>query len=66
MTSTTLNKSERAAYTPDEFAKLFGRERTWTYRQIYKGKIKPIKGFGSLLIPAKEVENIIEKGTSVR
>ena len=55
------NGSNRAAYTPAEFAKLFGREKTWTYRQIYHGRLKSIKGHGGQLIPASEAERIVSE-----
>jgi hypothetical protein len=47
---------EKIAYTPAEFAALFGKERTWGYRQIYAGKVDTVTVFGSIMIPAKEVE----------
>src|SRR5437764_8662831 len=42
---------ERAAYSPAEFAALFGRSPTWGYRQIYAARIKSISDCGRLLIP---------------
>jgi hypothetical protein len=53
------NESNRAAYTPSEFAALFGREKTWTYRQLYSGRLKSIKGHGGQLIPTSEAERIV-------
>lgn len=50
----------RIAYTPAEFAALFGREKSWTYRQLYSGKLKTIKGMGGQLIPASEADRIVE------
>lgn len=35
-----------------------GKERTWVYRQVAKGRIRAITGFGSAMIPASEVERI--------
>lgn len=49
---------QRAAYTFAEFANLFGKERTWTYRLANKKKIAVVKGYGSALIPASEVERL--------
>lgn len=49
----------QAAYTPAEFAALFGKERTWAYRQLYAGKVVAITEFGRLLIPQKEVDKLI-------
>ncbi|MEJ0000248.1 MAG: hypothetical protein WDO13_14425 [Verrucomicrobiota bacterium] len=50
--------SERAAFTPGEFAALFGHEQTWAYRQIYAGKIRVITGHGRMMIPKGEVERL--------
>lgn len=53
-------QTDRVAFTPIEFASLFGREKTFTYRLLYKGKIKCIKpGNGRILIPANEVQKLI-------
>ena len=57
----TKNIIERAAYTPSEFAALFGREKTWTYRQLYSGRLKSIKGHGGQLIPTSEAERILSE-----
>ena len=50
----------RVAYSPLEFAALFGKSQTWGYRQIYAGKVIAISEHGRILIPAKEVERILE------
>jgi hypothetical protein len=58
-----MTKSEplkRVAYSPGEFAELFGKSQTWGYRQIYDGKVIAITQHGRILIPAKEVERILE------
>ena len=52
--------SPRVAFSPGEFAALFGKSQTWGYRQIYAGKVKTITEHGRILIPAKEVERILE------
>jgi hypothetical protein len=57
MPETTIN---RVAYSPGEFAKMFGKAQTWGYRQIYAGKVNAITEHGRILIPAKEVERILE------
>jgi hypothetical protein len=54
-------KSQRVAYSPGEFAELFGKSQTWGYRQIYSGKVHAITEYGRILIPAKEVERVLEK-----
>ena len=51
----------RVAFSPGEFATLFGKEQTWGYRQIYAGKVKTITEHGRILIPAAEVERIVGK-----
>ena len=57
MPETTIN---RVAYSPGEFAKMFGKSQTWGYRQIYASKVSAITEHGRILIPAKEVERILE------
>lgn len=52
---------QRVAYSPGEFAELFGKSQTWGYRQIYAGKVKAITEHGRILIPAAEVERILGK-----
>lgn len=51
-------KPDRVAYDFDEFAALFGRDRTWTCRQVKAGRIKAITGFGKMMISAAEAERI--------
>jgi hypothetical protein len=55
--------SDRAAFTPSEFAALFGKSYVWGYRQIYAGKVKVISDMGRMLISREEVERIRCKGT---
>lgn len=50
---------QRVAFSPGEFASLFGKSQTWGYRQIYAGKVKAITEHGRILIPAKEVERLL-------
>lgn len=52
---------ERVAFSPGEFAELFGKSQTWGYRQIYSGKVKAITQHGRILIPAAEVDEILRK-----
>jgi hypothetical protein len=49
----------RVAYTPMEFAALFGRTMTWTYRQLYRGEISAVRIGGRLMIPAGEVDKLV-------
>ena len=51
---------DRVAFSPGEFAALFGKSQTWGYRQIYAGKVKAITEYGRLSIPAVEVERILQ------
>ena len=50
---------QRVAFSPGEFATLFGKSQTWGYRQLYAGKVKAITEHGRMLIPAAEVERIL-------
>jgi hypothetical protein len=50
---------QRVAFSPGEFAALFGKSQTWGYRQLYAGKVKAITEHGRILIPAAEVERIL-------
>jgi len=50
---------QRVAFTPGEFAAMFGKSQTWGYRQIYAGKVKTITQHGRILIPAAEVERVL-------
>jgi hypothetical protein len=50
---------EKATYTPAEFAAVFGKERTWAYRQLYAGKVKAITKLGQTQIPHSEVEKLL-------
>jgi len=49
------------AFTPKEFAGLFGRSATWGYRQLYSGKIKKLGGCDSILIPRSELERFLSQ-----
>ncbi len=55
--------SERAAYSPAEFAGLFGRKKTWTYRQLYAQRLKAITTLGQLMIPRSEAERLLAGAT---
>ena len=56
----TKSPFERVAFSPGEFAALFGKSQTWGYRQIYGGKVKAITQHGRILIPAAEVDAILK------
>ena len=51
---------ERVAYSPKEFAELFGKSQSWGYRQIYNGAVSAITEHGRILIPAGEVGKILK------
>lgn len=52
---------DRVAFSPGEFAALFGKSQTWGYRQIYAGKVKTVTELGRILIPAAEVDRVLGK-----
>ena len=58
-----VSLGERLAYTPAQFAALFGRGATWGYRQLYAGRVKSIKDLGRLLIPRREAERLLRELT---
>ncbi|MDB4521418.1 helix-turn-helix domain-containing protein [Akkermansiaceae bacterium] len=58
MKNTKNNKSSRIAYSFAEFAEMVGKERTWVYRQVQKGRIRAVTGFGIAMVPAEEIERI--------
>jgi len=49
----------KLTYTPAEFAELFGKERTWAYRQLYAGKVKAVTEFGRIQIPHSEAQRLL-------
>lgn len=57
-TKRAIKKGERVSYSFAEVAEMVGKERTWVYRQVQKGRIRAITGFGAAMIPASEVERI--------
>ena len=57
-TAHAKKSGERVAYSFAEFAGMAGKERTWVYRQVAKGRIRAITGYGSAMIAASEVERI--------
>ena len=54
--------NKRVAYSFSEFADKVGKERTWVYRQVQKGRIRAITGFGAAMIPATEMDRIFGAG----
>ena len=50
----------KPTYTVAEFAALFNHHKSWAYRLIYTKRINVIKDFGIAMIPASEVNKIVE------
>ena len=57
-TKSARKQGKRVSYSFAEFAEMVGKERTWVYRQVSKGRIRAVTGFGAAMIPASEVERI--------
>lgn len=55
--------SDKVAYTPVEFAAMFSREKTWTYRLIYSNKIEAIFDLGRIMIPANQIARLESHAT---
>lgn len=51
--------TDRAAYSPSEFAAACNRHPSWAYRALYAGKLRAITSLGRILIPAAEIERIL-------
>ncbi len=49
----------RIAYTLEETAALFGKHRSWAYRQVKTKRLKVITGYGAILVPRSEIERIL-------
>jgi hypothetical protein len=56
----SLPVADRAGFSPNEFAALFGKQAVWAYRQIYAGRIRCVKGFGRTIIPRSELDKVLE------
>jgi hypothetical protein len=54
-----LKLTERLAVSPAEFAAAVGRSPTYTYRLFYAGLLKPIMGFGRLMISREEADRFL-------
>ncbi len=55
----------RIAYSFAEFADKVGKERTWVYRQVSKGRLRAVTGFGTAMIPASEIDRIFSSAEAV-
>ena len=49
----------RAGFSPREFAEKFGKHASWSYRLAYAGKVKVITDLGRIIIPASELDRIL-------
>jgi len=65
--ATTLDKKtpDRIAYSFDETAALFGREKSWVYRQVKAKKISVIRGYGKMMVPISEIDRIVATAEEV-
>jgi hypothetical protein len=57
--SASTDQSVRRAYSPAEFAATCGRHASWAYRLLYGGKIRAVTELGRILIPAAELERVL-------
>lgn len=53
------SSSDRAAYSPAEFAASCGKHPTWAYRLLYSGKVRAVTDLGRILIPASELDRVL-------
>jgi hypothetical protein len=49
----------RIAYSPGEFAALFGKHQTWGYRQLFRGTVKAITQCGRIHDPRCEIDRLL-------
>lgn len=56
------HRPRQEAYTLAAFAQLFGKERSWAYRQKKRGRVQTITGYGAALVSRREVERILGEG----
>lgn len=50
---------DKQAFNPTEFASLFGRHRSWTYRLLYAGLLQKLDLPGRILIPSSEATRLL-------
>lgn len=58
-TTHTPSSHARLAYSPAEFAALFGKHPTWGYRQLYNGTVRAITQCGRIMIPRSKVDRLL-------
>jgi hypothetical protein len=59
-------ESSRKAYTLEETASFFGKDRSWAYRQVHAGRLKVITGYGAMLVPRTEIERILNSANGIK
>lgn len=52
-------RADKQAFNPTEFASLFGRHRSWSYRLLYAGLIQKLDLPGRILIPRSEAIRLL-------
>lgn len=53
--------SGRVAHSVAQVSAMFGKHRSWGHRQVKKGRINAIVGFGITMISDQEVKRILGK-----
>jgi hypothetical protein len=61
-----LHDKSRLAYTLDETAAMFGKHRSWAYRQVRTKQLKVITGYGAMLVPRSEIERILNSACELK
>lgn len=51
----------RRAYTLAEVAEMFGKHRSWVYRQSHLGRMTTITGYGVAMVSEQEVRRLLGK-----
>jgi len=51
------------AMTADQFGKRVGKNGAWTRRMVNLGKLKAIRGWGEIMIPASELDRILDSAS---
>ena len=59
MQKSEIQPTDRKAFSPREFAASCGKHASWAYRLLYNGKIHAVTELGRILIPASELERVL-------
>jgi predicted DNA-binding transcriptional regulator AlpA len=62
----TQPDSTKMTYTLEETAALFGKNRSWAYRQVSAGRLKVITGYGAMLVPKSEIQRILDSAAPIK